>query len=270
MRIIFILTVIAVLSVKQVYSQKIDNNLSMVLRLRCLSNCINGLKYKEVIIQKQSFKNGLKKYLIHYSNEQTKIDSIVFNYDSINNLIEQVEYYPSGDSVSIFKEVTRIKFYYDNERKLIDIKGSFNTVQLYHKKDIWLMYRDPLDLLEDEMEDLQIGIDNSKSKNLCNSKNKDKTLRITCYIAAFRLRTFERYGVPQSALLNSIKTFARSNSLVKDEFYFNGFTVKRQYEYLNSLPKRIIVSIKPFNKKPILYSERFEYIYSLAGVRSCR
>jgi hypothetical protein len=190
------------------------------------------------------------------------IDSIVFAYDAENKLVEQVEYVPGDSEPGKFSPLTKtstITYLYNKDGALIDVKGVYETVRIYERKHLTIDLKDSLKLLEYELADIDIVASNAVGPVKVDEGNLGKDPVKKSYTAGFRLENMARYGIPRERLLKRMDVYHTSGRrIIKDEFFFENATVRREYVYSNNLIKEIKVSVKE-GRSHTIYLEGFTY-----------
>lgn len=176
-----------------------------------------------------SIKDGLKKYEINYANNGWQVlDSNSCEYMN-DSLCYSYIYHPYYDI-----DTRRLKKYALHEKikfqktSRIHFNDKYNLSDKY-SKDLDFLFSTKLN-------------PNHDNKLIFDKKNAPSLLM--------------EYGIPYDEILDSCKyKVVEKGLLSSDEFYFENYSLTRQYYYVNSMLKKVIISVK--NN---LRSETNEYV----------
>ncbi|MDJ1486319.1 hypothetical protein QNI16_37920 [Cytophagaceae bacterium YF14B1] len=221
----------------------------------------NGHTYlseKRTYNQKRLLENLVEFNL--YNN--SVFDSIVFTYDSKNNLLTQIEYVPINQGKRVntqYEKVNEISYIYNERNALKDIKGNYTTVKLYEPIFSTLLFKDSLKLLEKEIGEIDIIVNNAYKKDSRKLKRDSVAVLIDSYSTNCRTELFSQYGISNQTFLKRMQvSYTESNLLLDDKFVFEDTVIERKYYYTHGLIQKIEV-IVTVDKKKIFYKEVFKY-----------
>lgn len=197
------------------------------------------------------------------------VDSIVYNYDLGNRLIEQIEYTSTDSLINdcqfFLKENTRIKYVYNDKGILIrTITYPEMTESSSFEISNPFFLADSLKLLEDYFSDILIVKEVIKNRTNYLYKNP-VNIQINKEVYSDKSPSapgiLSNIGIPRSEPIKSmILHYTNKRQLVVDEFDFIHYKVRRKYQYKGGLPVRIRISVK--NKKDntqVEYIEGYKY-----------
>lgn len=219
--------------------------LSQILHLSAQDKIVSAMKYKcfldanivdTIKMQKMYYVDNLLLYKINYAfNGWQKLDSIVFNYDSIGYLC-----------------IYDYQAKYNNDMTLIGYDLNYkDCTEINHSTKL----NDKLNLAFDYYNDILYCF-GFKNKTLVNKGND----HLVKFQRGYAPSIMTDYGVPYNEILLSIKYRINNNILLRDECDFKNYNVKREFIYENNYLSEVIVF---FTNKRSCKIKRFKEIFSI-------
>ena len=226
-----------------------------------------------------------------YSNENL-IESIryISEYCDKDSICGYKCYSCAGDNPSVhvcIKEDEKKRYFYNNssgEVKVDDavvdqfgfmrhstyyLKHNERPSEIFSTSDCFDI-NDTLGILNSYISQINFAC-GSKSKIIAAIKNTsviNKRLFVTNqWVKIFILEHYElfsQYSLDQAVFLKSVAIYLKGNKLIKDQFFFRGIIVSREYKYYtNGLPKEVLIKIINSKQKTQTYTEGFRYLILL-------
>lgn len=192
-----------------------------------------------------------------YNNSDKKNQEILFERDK---KVWEKNYSSNGwqvlDSI-VYNEYETITYepQYGDAREIVKYSKRESTNQLTSKTNETFQYplKDKYELGNLYLNDIKLILELMDKKTFeIKSKNTLKTNFIPSILT--------RYGIPYNELLDSCKySITKDGLLQNDNFYFENFTVNRDYEYDDLVLKTVnILRVDKINNQPEQITEKFK------------
>ncbi|MGZ3813776.1 MAG: hypothetical protein ACXVJN_18635 [Mucilaginibacter sp.] len=262
MKYLIVFVAILQLPVLYRYQQSNSGHTLIVERYRTSDYAFGGLISTE-ITEKRKYSNELVPlFKVEYHGKQLFDSTVYINQD--HKIVKLIKF----NNIYGLQEREDINYLYQKNGK-IDVKVIKSAFSNSNKQD-YINYlpqtnaygfKDSLGLLEDDFSEFEI--DHAKKLKKIYLQEGSRKIIMQPYIINSRAQCLFTYGVPHDADLKRINLFfTEDKMLVKDEFIFDRFLVRREYSYISERIKTIKVT--KFKNHKIISTDTISFKYILS------
>jgi len=219
------------LTILRGYTQSNSGHSFIVERYRTSNYAFGGLISTEITEKRKYSGDNDPLFTVEYHGKQSFDSTVYVNQDhkiikliQFNNTYglrerEDIDYkYQKGNSIDV--KVIKTQWSESSKEDYLNYLPRINSYG----------FKDPLGLLEDDFSDFEI--EHAKILKKAYARGGEKIITKQTYLVNSRAHSLFTYGVPHDAILQKINLYyTKDKLLLKDEFIYDGFVVKREYNY---------------------------------------